>query len=464
MNYLDLGFNEFLRRPVATPQIMSSNDMDAWSSLAEHSVRSNIIRNNAVDSDKIADAAVLSGALADAAVTTAKLANLAVDNTKLAALAVDAAKLASSAVTSTKIANLAVGNAAIALLAVGTTHIANGAITNLKVNDLSAEKITAGILTGREIRTSASGDRFQVYPGGDRIRWLTDSTLRGEIYISGSHLVAYAVNTLNLDAGGDLYFKRGGLSKIMLWEGNKFMPLNKDTIELGFPNYEWKNLYLGGSTTTIRGGAANTGSSGRINFAARDGDEMFRLWTDSATGQANSNEDGGVWGTAGFDYAEKIPLTGKVEAGDVVIVDSDNDFKVKKCAEEYQIVAGVISTRPGFLGGMEWEADEEVEEKRKLCKEYDIRLDEADKIIERQKKEGRKFAEVKNPGNKNATALVGIVPCKVTNKNGAIKRGDRLASSDMAGHAMKATGEPIMGIAMGNFNKVSGKIKILLKV
>jgi hypothetical protein len=36
-------------------------------------------------------------------------------------------------------------------------------------------------------------------------------------------------------------------------------------------------------------------------------------------------------------------------------------------------------------------------------------------------------------------AVVGIVPCKVTAENGAIKTGDLLVTSTAPGHAMKGT-------------------------
>ena len=37
-------------------------------------------------------------------------------------------------------------------------------------------------------------------------------------------------------------------------------------------------------------------------------------------------------------------------------------------------------------------------------------------------------------------AMIGIVPCKVSDENGAIQRGDLLVTSGTPGHAMKGTG------------------------
>lgn len=64
-------------------------------------------------------------------------------------------------------------------------------------------------------------------------------------------------------------------------------------------------------------------------------------------------------------------------------------------------------------------------------------------------------------------AMLGQVPVKVTNQNGAIAVGDYLTSSSVIGHAMKADpGDPILGIAMeafvGTVNSSEGKINCLL--
>jgi hypothetical protein len=46
-------------------------------------------------------------------------------------------------------------------------------------------------------------------------------------------------------------------------------------------------------------------------------------------------------------------------------------------------------------------------------------------------------------------ALSGIVPCKVTNENGAIEPGDLLVCSSLPGHAMKAGSSPAVGSVIG---------------
>jgi len=143
-----------------------------------------------VTTAKIDDLTVTTAKINDLAVTTAKINDLAVTDAKIGTLQVKTAKIDNLAVTTAKIA---IGNITTALIASGnittaliaqanitTALIANGAITNLKVNDLSAEKITAGLLTVDRLNilgiimqgfTWADND-----PGAGSISW-TEGTL-----------------------------------------------------------------------------------------------------------------------------------------------------------------------------------------------------------------------------------------------------------------------------------------------
>ena len=66
----------------------------------------------------------------------------------------------------------------IASAAIDTAQIANAAITNAKINDLSADKINAGTLTGRTVRTSSSGKRFEVSNNDEAVMYDTDGTTK----------------------------------------------------------------------------------------------------------------------------------------------------------------------------------------------------------------------------------------------------------------------------------------------
>ncbi len=150
-----------------------------------------------------------------------------------------------------------------------------------------------------------------------------------------------------------------------------------------------------------------------------------------------STGDGNLWVSAGADggtvYLQTSHQNGdvaeyyrkksgeKLEAGDVVSIAEDEDERITLSKKEYDSkVVGVVSENPGLIIGV---------------------------------------------GDKNKElvplALVGRVPCKVTNINGPIKRGDLLTTSPIPGYAMKATKSgPVIGKALQNFNGKKGKILI----
>lgn len=134
--------------------------------------------------------------------------------------------------------------------------------------------------------------------------------------------------------------------------------------------------------------------------------------------------DGQSWFDGGHvDLAEMVAYSGEGEAGDVVVVDENNDNSAKLATKPYdQSVLGIISTKPSL-------------------------------IITGDIKEGKLLA------------VAGRVPTKVTNANGAIKRGDLLTTSAVPGHAMKATEPgPIVGKAMGECDESECTIWIFLNV
>ncbi|MBI5071911.1 glycoside hydrolase family 18 protein [Candidatus Falkowbacteria bacterium] len=140
---------------------------------------------------------------------------------------------------------------------------------------------------------------------------------------------------------------------------------------------------------------------------------------------ADDLEIGGQgWSTGGYtDLAEMIAYSGEGEAGDVVVVDENNDNAAKLATKPYdQSVLGIISTKPSLIitGGI---------------------------------KEGKLMA------------VAGRVPTKVTNVNGAIKRGDLLTTSAAPGRAMKATEPgPIVGKALGECDESECTIWVFLNV
>lgn len=138
-----------------------------------------------------------------------------------------------------------------------------------------------------------------------------------------------------------------------------------------------------------------------------------------------------VFAGAGYsDIAEHIPAAADVEAGDVVVIDPEQDEHVIKSYKANDpAVAGVISSDPAMLIGQ---------------------------------------ADSPTP-----LALAGRVPVKVSAENGPIHRGDLLTTSSTLGHAMKATPVlinempfytpgTIIGKAMGELEEGVGTIIVLI--
>lgn len=127
--------------------------------------------------------------------------------------------------------------------------------------------------------------------------------------------------------------------------------------------------------------------------------------------------------SAGADLAEWINSLEVLTPGTVVSIDHFNNEKIVASNKDYDSsVAGVISTKPGWLLGEEQKGNVQL-------------------------------------------ALSGRVPVRVTTANGEIKRGDPITSSSVRGVGMLATKSgKIIGIAMEPLKKPYGTITVLLGV
>ncbi len=148
--------------------------------------------------------------------------------------------------------------------------------------------------------------------------------------------------------------------------------------------------------------------------------------------------DGTVQSTAytgvscGGDFAESVDVTGKrtlYAPSDVLVIDPKHPGEFLEASQPYStLVAGIYSTRPGFVG-------------RRLT--------------------GPKGAD------EVPMAMVGIVPTKVTAENGPIHTGDLLVTSSIPGRAMKGTDPSrltgaVVGKALGNLDSGTGTIEVLV--
>ncbi len=102
------------------------------------------------------------------------------------------------------------------------------------------------------------------------------------------------------------------------------------------------------------------------------------------------------WSTGSYDFAEMFPSNQALLAGEVVAFSGDGINVSRSLNSHDSKLAGIVSTRPGFLAG------------ENLAGNYPV-------------------------------ALAGRVPTKVVLENGVIEVGDALTSSSTPGSAMKAT-------------------------
>ncbi len=184
------------------------------------------------------------------------------------------------------------------------------------------------------------------------------------------------------------------------------------------------------------GGTGVLGQSGTGNGVIGSTDNANHEWGLNTQDKAYArygfytNQNTGGFFSGNYDIAEWIGnIKKQVEAGDVVVADPDNVQNVIKSAKAYDSsVIGIISTKPGYLGG-EVLKDQLGEDKAAML------------------------------------ALAGVVPCKVSAENGPIAIGDLLTSSNTPGHAMKAT-DPKFGTIVGKALEAlpagTGKIKVLV--
>ena len=184
-----------------------------------------------------------------------------------------------------------------------------------------------------------------------------------------------------------------------------------------------------GTTAILASTSAAANATNAIAVFQQAGTNKARIDT-----QGKGYFNGGT-ATAGADFAESVATTlpiRRYEPGDVMVIDvkGTRRFDLSSSANS-KLVAGVYATKPGVL-----------------ARNGDVAGDE-------------KWAETEVP-----MAIVGIVPCKVCDENGAIEAGDLLVTSSTPGHAMKASENPragtVVGKALANLDGKSGKIEILL--
>ncbi|HEX8070863.1 MAG TPA: hypothetical protein VF546_12985 [Pyrinomonadaceae bacterium] len=145
----------------------------------------------------------------------------------------------------------------------------------------------------------------------------------------------------------------------------------------------------------------------------------IRTWDIECEGSGWAN---GGWAAGPRDLAENYHSADDLAAGDVVCLDREGDLVKLSAAANDPLALGVVSTKPGML--LNSDPDRPAHPEGALA--YPV-------------------------------ALCGRVPCKVTDENGPIRRGDLLTTSSTPGHAMKAVPVLVAGQEFYRPGTVIGK-------
>ena len=180
-------------------------------------------------------------------------------------------------------------------------------------------------------------------------------------------------------------------------------------------------------------GKDNLYGSGRLNLILGGTAAVFRV-DKSGNVYADSAYYGAGFYTGSADVAEWVLVSEQVEPGDVLELDPNHPGQYRKSRGPCSaLVAGVVSTDPGFILGSPPATE-------------DSGLSTPDRAL---------------------LALVGIVPVKVIDEGGPIKPGDLLTTSSTLGYAKRwnpSMGQKgtFIGKALEAFEKNEGVIKVLL--
>jgi hypothetical protein len=308
--------------------------------------------------------------------------------------------------------------------------------------------------------TTSLGDSPIVASGGNVA--IGTTSVGGKLSVSTASATLPAIYGISLASSG---FTNGILGLDLSSNGVGVQGMNSGTSGIGVqginngPNGGWGMKGFSNSlnsvgvegfspTVGVRGQSLlcastctpQTGEAGQ--FIVASGGTLLHGFVSSSSGQWTSvfrvdstGEgffDGGTQ-TGGADFAESVMVakeSGKHEPGDVLVVDDNAKRQLKLSSEPYStLVAGVYSTKPGVLA-------------------TNHRIEQRD-------------------SNEIPLAIVGIVPCKVSAENGAIRAGDLLVASSTPGYAMKGSDRgrmlgAVIGKALEPLNDGKGTIQVLL--
>lgn len=320
-----------------------------------------------------------------------------------------------------------VGTAQLQDTAVTAAKIAGGTITANQVDSSSVQRrVTADCTASGGALIKINSDGTATCGGGDIIGVTAGDGLTG-----GGTSGTVTLNAKLGGSGSSTFVSRVDHDHVAdSWSGN---PMTRGQFPLPLPVLTLENTGngqgllgksdggVGVSAMTTSGLAVRAQSASGNLFEGFAGANLRFRVTNTGTVTADGTITGG-----GADFAEMLPGASALEPGDVLVIGADGGL-VRSATPRDSHVAGVYSTKPGFLGG----GGEGV--------------DQAGKV---------------------PLAVVGIVPVKVTDENGRIGAGDLLVSSSTPGHAMKADVHPptgtVIGKALAPFNGGKGVVSMLV--
>ena len=193
----------------------------------------------------------------------------------------------------------------------------------------------------------------------------------------------------------------------------------------------------------------------------------------------------GAFNSTGADFAEMLPATTGLEAGDVLEIGPQGTLQ-RSSTPNASTVAGIYSTKPGVVGG--WNdtdgaaagamqgatqgaaaiggnpagnrAPEDGSGEAKTVTAVAGQSNAATQpsiIAAPKSAQPDPYAAAYAQQGKVPLALVGVVPVKVSAENGPIQPGDLLTTSSTPGHAMKATPVDLGGIPIYRPGTIIGK-------
>jgi hypothetical protein len=184
------------------------------------------------------------------------IATNAITETKIATDAITTPKIKAGAITSAK---LTTGE-----LITLSAQIKDAIISNAKISDLSADKINAGTLTGRTVRTASSGKRVEMVSNPtNQLKFYDEDgkvTTVESFYVGAKNYYGMYYHTGDyLEFGGDFVFKIQTSHGNMVIKStgfdfsNSLIPNSNNTYNLGSSSLRWAHIYATNGTITTLG-------------------------------------------------------------------------------------------------------------------------------------------------------------------------------------------------------------------